>query len=197
MGDRRVSPPLLLLAASLALGGCAGNRTLETKSAAVPAGIDFSGHWRLRADSGDSEQRIAEAGVEAAGGPASIIPPQRQRSSKSSKRKDGSLVHVFLYTGKNLKITQTDYGLFISFDRAVVEEYRFGENREVQVGEAVAQRASGWEGDAYVIETLDDDDALMTESYRLTNRGDALQRRITIEHGKDFRLDVSQTFDRY
>jgi hypothetical protein len=172
MDVRRLRPLLCLLAASAALAtaGCSTERTLETKSAAVPAGIDLSGHWRLREGSPDAE---------------------------SPRRKDGSLVHVFLETGRTLKITQTEYGLFISFDRAVVEEYRFGENREVKVGEAAAQRASGWEGDHYLIETLDDDGALLTETYRLGDGGETLIRTITIVQHKHTRLDIRQSFDRY
>ena len=172
MGVRRLRPLLWLLAVSavLAITGCSSEPTLETKSAAVPAGIDLSGHWRLREGSPDAE---------------------------SPRRKDGSLVHVFLETGRTLKITQTAYGLFISFDRAVVEEYRFGENREVKVGEATAKRASGWEGDHYLIETLDDDGALLTETYRLGDGGKTLVRTIKITHRQQTRLDVRQTFDRY
>lgn len=171
MGAPRLGPLLLLLAAPAALvtAGCGAERTLETKSAAVPAGIDLSGHWRLREGSPDAA---------------------------ASGRKDGSLVHVFLETGKTLKITQTDYGLFISFDRAVVEEYRFGENREVKVGEAAAQRASGWEGDHYLIETLDDDGDLLTETYRLGDGDKTLVRTITITGHKKTSLDIRQTFER-
>ena len=156
----------LLVLTMLGVAGCAGHRTLETKSAVVPAGVDLSGRWRLREDIGDS------------------------------KRGEETLVHLFLTTGKNLKITQTNAGLFISFDRAIVEEYRFGENREVHVGEAVAQRASGWEGDAYLIETLDEDDTLLTETYRLAEGSRTLVRTIRITDGKNTILDVRQTFDR-
>jgi hypothetical protein len=198
MGVRRSPSVFLLLTAAAALGaaGCGGHRTLETKSAAVPAGINFSGRWRLREDNAGSEREIARSGVEAAGGPAVLVPPEHTPIQAHSKRRHGTLVHVFLTTGKSLKISQTDAGLFISFDRAIVEEYRFGENREIHVGEAVAQRASGWEGDAYIIETLDDDDALMTETYRLGDGGTTLVRTITIIRGNDTQLDVRQTFDR-
>jgi hypothetical protein len=164
MDVRRVIWVLALV--TLGVAGCAGHRTLETKSAAVPAGVDLSGRWRLRGDGGDT------------------------------KRRDGTLVQLFLTTGKSLKITQTDAGLFISFDRAIVEEYRFGENREVQIGAAKAQRASGWEGKAYAIETLDEDDALLTETYRLADGGKTLVRTIRIAKGSNTLLDVRQTFDR-
>jgi hypothetical protein len=69
--------------------------------------------------------------------------------------------------GTALKVTQTGSGLFFSFDRSVVEEYRFGENREVEVGAITAERVSGWEGRSYVIETLDKDGAKLIESWQL------------------------------
>ena len=105
-------------------------------------------------------------------------------------------MHVFLETGKAVKITQTDFGLFISFDRAVVEEYRFGENREVSVGPISADRVSGWEGSSYVIETLDDNGAKLIEVYQLRDGGRSLQRKITIIDKKVTQLAIKQVFDR-
>jgi len=105
-------------------------------------------------------------------------------------------VHVFLETGEALKITQTPDGLFISFDRAIVEEYRFGELREVNVGPVIAQRASGWEGASYVIQTLDNDGVILTEEYRLEDSGTVLIRDILVSKGESKQLDVRQVFDR-
>ena len=114
----------------------------------MPAGVDLSGLWQLRDDSRDTVARIDRAGVEAAGG-LEEIDVARQRNPERSRRRssDGTLVHVFLETGSRLKITQTGYGLFISFDRAIVEEYRFGEKRQISVGPVTADRVSGWEGE--------------------------------------------------
>ena len=47
----------VLALVTLGVAGCAGHRTLETKSAAVPAGVDLSGRWRLRGDGGDTKRR--------------------------------------------------------------------------------------------------------------------------------------------
>jgi hypothetical protein len=180
----------VILAASAA-GGCSSREVLQPKSAAVPAGIDFSGRWQLHADSADSVGRISEAERRSAGaGEAIRVSPKRSRDSK------GTLVHVFLETGEVLKVSQTDYGLFISFDRAVVEEYRFGENREISVGPVVADRVSGWEGRAYVVETLDEDGAKLTETWSLADRGGTLLRRIVIGKGDVRELDVEQRFER-
>ena len=105
-------------------------------------------------------------------------------------------VHVFLETGSSLKITQTEHGIFISFDRSVVEEYRFGENREVSVGPVLADRVSGWDGNSYVIETLDHDGAKLIEMYRLFDDGQSMIRTISIIHEGASQIDVKQLFDR-
>ncbi len=178
---------ILLLAVS---AGCAQPPTLESKSPVVPAGVDLSGQWRLRDESADTVRQIAE---------------DRQRSvgsggfkdiRRASNSKKGSLLHVFLETGARLKITQTDSGLFISFDRAIVEEYRFGENRPINVGPVVAVRASGWEEGGYVVETLGEKGNLLVERYRLEDDGGMLLRQISIFKKDELRLSVVQKFDR-
>lgn len=188
---------IFVLALLAILSGCAAREQLIAKSADVPTGIDLSGQWRLRVDSLDTVERISEAEREAAGGEESILllpekKPQRSRQRSSA----GALVHVFLETGSSLKVTQTLHGLFISFDRAIVEEYRFGEKREVTVGPLVADRVSGWEGESYIIETLDQDGAKMIETYRLSGEGRRMIRTILIIHKGRNQVDVEQVFDR-
>lgn len=104
---------------------------------------------------------------------------------------------MFLEAGESLKVTQTEHGLFISFDRSVVEEYRFGEKREISVGPVIADRVSGWEGDTYVIETLDVDGAKLIETYRLFDNGRQLRRTIAIVHNDEEQLAIEQNFDRF
>jgi len=187
----------VVVALSLAfIAGCAAREALIPKSA-VAAGNDLTGQWQLREDSRTAAKRIRDAEFAAAGGNEPLVPKQN-RYSGSSKRVDGAgaSVHVFLETGRSLKITQTDHGLFVSFDRAVVEEYRFGENREISVGPILADRVSGWEGSSYVIETLDEDGAKLVEAYQLRDSGRALQRKIKIIHKNETQLSVEQIFDR-
>jgi hypothetical protein len=160
----------LLLASLLLIAGCAAKEELLTKSAIVPVGVDLSGTWQLRADS--------------------------QESVRQGLRSDSAAVNVFLETGDSLKLTQTDFGLFVSFDRAVVEEYRFGEKRTVNVGPIEASRVSGWEGHRYVIETLDDDGAKLIDSYGLTPDGGEMLRAFKIVNGGSVEVDVKQVFDR-
>jgi hypothetical protein len=157
---------VLLLLAALLLSACASKIVLQPRSAAVPAGLDLSGQWRLQGDEGALNQA----------------------------RRRGGQVLVFLESGQNLKVTQTAHGLFMSFDRAIVEEYRFGENREINIGPVTAQRVSGWDGAAYVIETLDKDGVVLSERYSLSD--DTLLRRIRVVAKEDTKMDLTQTFRR-
>jgi hypothetical protein len=160
----------LLLALLLLIGGCAAKEELIAKSAMVPIGVDLTGTWQLRADS--------------------------QEAIRHGLRSDSALVNVFLETGDLLKLTQTDYALFVSFDRAIVEEYRFGEKRTVNVGPIEADRVSGWEGRRYIIETLDDDGAKLVDSYGLSPDGGEMMRTFKIIDGESVQVDVEQIFDR-
>jgi len=190
-------PSVALVAVLSIIGACAAQEELIAKSADVPPGIDLSGQWRLRVDSHDTVKQISDAELEAAGGEESIIPVSESKSQRSRKRSSaGTLVHVFLETGSSLKVTQTQYGLFISFDRSVVEEYRFGEKREISVGPILADRVSGWDGASYIIETLDEDGAKLIETYHLSEEGHSMFRTISIIHHGKSQVDVEQVFDR-
>ncbi len=170
---------------SLALVACGSNEVLLARNAVVPAGTDLTGLWRLREES---------KGVNLFAGSSKGIAV----SSKSrARRSDDVLVNVFVETGNSLKVTQTEFALFVVFDRAVVEEYRFGELREAAVGPVSAQRASGWDGVSYVIETLDEDGVKLTERYRLRNSGQVLERSVRISKGEQLKVDAVQFFDRY
>ena len=128
-----------------------------------------------------------------AAGPGERLIPGNSNGTR--RRNEDIQVHVFLETGRALRITQTDYGLFISFDRAIVEEYRFGEQRMVRVGPIQAERVSGWEDNAYVIETRDKEGTMLIESYRLEG-ADTMLRRVRITGEPTTELDVEQVFDR-
>ena len=189
-------PLVATLVALTLLGSCATREELIAKSAIVPMGIDLSGQWQLQPASHDTMGRISEAEIEAAGGKERLIKkPERDRQAPRRRQTDGTLVHVFLETGRSLKVTQTEHGLFISFDRSVVEEYRFGEQREISVGPVVADRVSGWKGDTYIIETLDKDGAKLIETYRLRDNGRSLIRTISIMDNGLKQLELEQAFD--
>ncbi|MCP4302584.1 MAG: hypothetical protein GY783_18530 [Gammaproteobacteria bacterium] len=166
---------------------------LLPKSAVVPAGVDFSGLWQLHVDPDSKPIALGRSQ------PGIRLPAKntsRNAGRRPSKRSSGSAVHVFLETGESLKISQTRDGLFISFDRAIVEEYRFGEDRIVSVGPIEAQRVSGWEEGVFVVETLDEQGVVLTESWRLDAGGDVLVRDISVAEGSDKQFSSQQRFDR-
>ena len=168
--------------------------TLTPVGVAIPAGISFQGRWRLDEEgqptAADSQRTMSGAlsGINA--------PGQAQRKKTSRRGKEESSVHVFLETGRDLKITQTRDGLFVSFDRSVVEEYRFREHRQINVGPIEADRASGWENGRYVVYTLDRHGALLTETWALTDGNRQLERTISIVYGDEELLDLRQLFRR-
>lgn len=196
-GARNGEPAALILNAvclllvALAATGCASREVLAFRSGVSPDGVDFSGRWVLQNGGADTIEQFRNAEVSAAGGHDPIFAPQRR-----PRRGVGSLVYVFLETGRNLKVTQTRQGLFISFDRSIVEEYRFGEHREVSVGPVTASRSSGFEGPAYVIETLDMEGNRLIDRYELIDDGAVLLRQITIYNKQEIELSLVQKFER-
>ena len=192
---------LTLISCALVLTGCGAQEVLEPRDGTVPPGIDLSGTYDIQDDSREIERRVREAIRKTDGVKDDEIfqPSQRQsttRRSSSQGNVRGGLVHVFLETGKSLKVTQTPDGLFISFDRSVVEEFRFGENRIVSVGEIQAQRVTGWEGDQLVVDSLDRNGMKLTERYRLLNDNAVLERSITFRSKDGQTESVTQLFDR-
>lgn len=173
----------------LVLHGCGSTApALLPKSAVPPAGVDFSGMWLLRA--GDAPVAGRGPGMEP---PLTEI---RRRSRRSRSSRESSSVHVFLETGRSLKVTQTEHGFFVSLDRSIVEEFIFGENRVVTVGPIEAQRVSGWEGASYIVETLDEQGAVLRDEWRLDETGDVLLRDVTIVERDKLKLSLHQAFDR-
>lgn len=182
------------------LSACGPQEVLQRKSAAVPYGIDFSGRWTMRPESRRGQPGINEAisrtdGIDNKTLMREMIDSQR-RGGRGSGKTRGGLVGVFLESGDALKITQTEHGLFISFDRSVVEEFRFGEHRPISVGQADAMRVSGWEGDNYVVETLGEKGMKLTDRYDLSADRQILTRHITLR-GRDLQeVTIVQEFDR-
>lgn len=193
-----------VIAAALILGACGTQEVLAPRDGSVPIGVDLTGNWRIQPESAQNQRRIRDAirktdGVKDdevfrrnGGQPGA---PNR-RSSSGSSRVRGGLVYVFLELGESLKVTQTEHGLFISFDRSVVEEFRFGENQIASVGEVEAQRVTGWEGDTLVIETLDRNKMKLTERIRLIESGQVLERTIILRSKAMEEETVVQFFDR-
>lgn len=182
--------PLLLCA-------CGTPEVLLPRSATVPAGVDFSGQWIIRPESRTGQARINEAidrtdGIDNKTLRQEMMNTQRHGRGESK----GGLVGIFLQTGDELKISQTPYAIFISFDRAVTREFRFGENRPINIGDADAMRVSGWEGNDYLIETLGEKGMKLTDQYSLSADRNLLTRHITLRSRDGEAVTIVQEFDR-
>ena len=188
----------LALATVLVLYGCAASKeVLMPVRGPVPQGVDFTGEWRMQGDFAAMQDAIESAVRQTDGiDERQLLKNIMSGSSTSRRSRDvGGLVHVFLENAARLRVTQTDAGLFMAFDRSVVEEYRFGEARIVNKGGAVAQRVSGWDGETYVIETLDQEGGMkLSERYHL--EGDRLNREIVLRSKALEEVRLTQSFAR-
>lgn len=200
-----LSPPRLaawLCVLVLTISGCASEpEQLLPKSGVRPENVNLSGRWLMQDDFSDMQRRIQRAIRETDGVDERDFlrrPPSSTavRGGRRARRDVGGLVHVFLENAAVLKITQTDDGLFVGFDRSVVEEYRFGEARPINIGGAIARRVSGWENDGYVIETLGNSGMKLTERYRLVGEGARLTREIVLRSKSLQQVTIVQTFSR-
>ncbi|NNL63265.1 MAG: hypothetical protein HKO69_05565 [Woeseiaceae bacterium] len=180
---------IALVATACLVLACVAAPTLEARPGGNPEQVDLSGQWILRGDvmhPGGEGQMIRI--------PSAVRRDSDQRRSERSSK--GASVRVFIESGRSLKVTQTVYGLFFSYDRAIVEEYNFGENRDVNVGPIKARRVAGWDGVAFVIETMDERGNVLAESWRLEQGGAVLVRHMTITERGKRTLDTRQVFDR-
>lgn len=189
---------LLILSAA----GCASvaGPQLLPYSPVVPDGVDLSGRWLLRDADSDPLIRFSHQGFIGPGSAADVLRLARNRQGavrlepRGGTRGQAALAQVFLETGSDVRLTQTGEGLFISYDRSIVEEYLFGEHRAASVGPVIAERVSGWDGPRYVIQTLDEDGVLLTERWYLED--EALKRDVAFSEGDVVQYAVTQSFDR-
>jgi len=168
---------------------CASAPMLISKNPTVPEGVDLSGQWIVRGDSGMGHPQMD-------GLQESLVVSSRSQRSRRQRSSSGVSAQVFLEYGESLKITQTNFGIFISYDRAIVEEFTFGENRVVSVGPIEARRVSGWEGSSFVVETLDDSGTTLFETWHLESDNTMLVRDIRMSKGDDENFRLRQLFDR-
>ena len=99
-------------------------------------------------------------------------------------------------SAKKLRVSQESTALFVKFDLARVEEYRFGEKRELNIGPIAVLRVSGWENDRYYIKSVTDQNVLVEERYYLSDKGLRLHRDVQIEGKNVTPTTVRQVFDR-
>ena len=176
----------LVALALILVTACSTLPDLVGRSAVVPDGIDLSGRWTLRGTA--DLPVVADPGIQ--------IGRSGSGRPAANRQHEGAAVRVFLEMGQQLKVTQTAHSLFVSFDRAIVEEFTFGENRIVTVGPIEARRVSGWEGGRFIVETMDSDRALLTETWYLDSIDATLVRDVRITRGDREELAVHQVFDR-
>ena len=193
----RNSIGLVCLACVVVLTACAPRPELPSKSAATPAGVDLSGSWRIRAAAAGPRAREGEQPqtIQVPPSSSSRRPQEKGRRPRSGAADGGADVWIFLEIGKVLGVTQTRDGLFISFDRSVVEAYTFGENRTVSVGPIEAQRVSGWVGHKLVLETMDKQGTVLTETWALDEGGAVLVRDIVVTQDERQLFSARQVFD--
>jgi hypothetical protein len=186
---RRILQWLMILSFSVLVACASKSLILESKSAGVPAGVDLTGFWHVRDD--PNAARLADTeGLQDA-----IVTRERTSRSRRQRSRSGASAQVFLEFGKSLKLTQTNYSLFISYDRSIVEEYTFGENQLVSIGPIEARRVSGWQGGKFVVETLDDFGTTLFETWYLASDGTILVRDIRIAKGDTETYRHKQFFD--
>lgn len=185
----------------LFLASCAKKELLQPYPVTIPGGVDLTGEWIINASSSASEDAI-RAVVEKLDGvstrsivnnPYASSNPRRRMQPKQVR---GGLVDVFFDYAEQLKITQNEFALFISFNRSVVEEYRYGRLDRVNVGQVAAQQVAGWSGQAFVIETLDDSDMKLSERYFIDVRSGELVREITFRSHSHQQETLEQRFSK-
>jgi hypothetical protein len=188
----------IVLITLVLLASCGSNETLLRKSAVAPPEMTLTGQWELIEDIDTVLRDFDRAIRQTSDAKKALSGTQNSRSSRKirSREKVGGLVHVFLENGKNLKITQVEFGLFISFDRSVVEEYQFGEARMMNIGGAQAQRVSGWESEDYVVETLGSEGMKLTERYHLIETESRLYRQVILRSKKGETVVTDLTYRR-
>ena len=195
----------------VALAGCATTEILQPKMAVPVDATNLSGQWvinelegqnqdavyaAIRANSKGSARTPFEEAQIRARNTSRNQPGSRPRKTLILGRAGGAIVHAFLKTADKLKITQTDSALFISFNRSIVQEYTFAENRTITLGEVQAARVSGWTGNDYVIETLDKDREKLTEQYSLSADRQKLYREIILRDDKMQEVAIAHVYDR-
>lgn len=175
----------------LLLAGCSAPPDLIAFGAARTSETDFTGSWHRN-------ESINPTNLPAV--PLEADQQQAAQKRRPSSRPKGPGLAIFydgLYlSAKNIRMTQDETVLFVKFDLARVEEYRFGEKRLANIGPLSILRVSGWEGDQYVVRSVTDDGTNVEDRYYLSNNGLRLHRVVSVEGRDQSKNTVRQVFDR-
>ena len=168
---------ILILFSNL-IGCNSKNISLDASSSLAPPNVNLSGLWQLKEGQVSSHLFLKNSSSK------EFNTYEFKDLSRKQNSLANSLIRLFFETGELLKITQTEFSLFISYDRSIVEEYSFGENRLILVGPIQARRVSGWKSNSFVVETLDESGTLLSEKWHIQNSDMNLVRDIQITIGK-------------
>lgn len=177
----RIEFSFLFLFFIFLLSSCASIEELDKYSNKNTSKTDLNGSWEFIGNFEDNKKSIASAVKKTNDVIYQSIKTtgvfDRNNLSKVKPNSRG-VAHLFFENTKKIKITQTNYSLFINFNRSIVEEYSFGEVKKITLGNVIARRSSGWVNNSYRIETLDDYGMKITEEYKLTGSSNNLERML-------------------
>ena len=177
----RIEFSFLFLFFIFLLSSCASIEELDKYSNKNTSKTDLNGSWEFIGNFEDNKKSIASAVKKTSDVIYQSIKTtgvfDRNNLSKVKPNSRG-VAHLFFENSKKIKITQTNYSLFINFNRSIVEEYSFGEVKKITLGNVIARRSSGWVNNSYRIETLDDYGMKITEEYKLTGSSNNLERML-------------------
>ncbi len=181
------------------LTACASNEALNKLPIKSETEINISGRWIFVGDYQSNQKKINKAIDRSSG----IIYRRIKTTGVFSEVQDTrpkknawGVAHLFFKNAKILRITQTDYALYIDFNRSIVEEYNFGELKKITIGNVSASRSSGWNGIQYQIDTLDDHGMKITEKYTISDDINTLRRSIVFRDKNLHDTEIIQNFKR-
>ncbi len=178
------------------LNGCATSEMPNEYKRVNNKIIDLNGYWEYIGNYNEKKEQIASAIKISSGVVYQAIKTTGVFNGKSEekvRKNSRGVAHLFFEDSKKIQITQTNYSLFVNFDRSIVEEYSFGELKKIQLGNVFAMRSSGWVGNSYIIETLDSYGMKITEKYRLTLNSN-LERVIIFRDNKMNETKIMQLY---
>ena len=181
------------------LTACASNEVLNKLPIKAEAEIDISGRWVFVGDYQSNQKKIDKAIDQSSGIIYRRIKTTgvfTETQNASSKKNAWGVSHLFFKNAKILRITQTDYALYIDFNRSIVEEYNFGELKKITIGNVNASRSSGWNGTQYQIDTLDNHGMKITEKYTISDDMNILTRSIVFRDKSLHDTKIIQNFKR-
>jgi|TARA_B100001094_G_scaffold329_1_gene321 hypothetical protein len=187
---------IMIFTLFMILNGCATPETPNKFGLLENSAINMNGYWEYIGDYNENEKQIISAIKDSSGVVYRAIKTTGVFDGKSNekvRKNSRGVAHLFFENSKKIQITQTNYSIFINFDRSIVEEYSFGELKKIQLGNVSAMRSSGWVDKSYFIETLDAYGMKITEKYSLTANNN-LERIIIFRDNKMNDVKIEQLY---